>query len=295
MPSWQSKLLNPLLRLQVKRRLLKTRDAAGVRKVFGAAMPAPHGPKYAPDVIGGVTGEWAKSGGVAAGTLLYLHGGGYVACSPKTYRSITGAFANRGLDVFAADYRLAPENTFPAAVDDGLAAYKGMLAAGIAPGRLAVAGDSAGGGLTLATLLAAKAEGLPMPACAIVFSPWTDLAITGESVRTNLERDPMLAGNLLRDGAAFYLNGADAKNPLASPIYGDLAGLPPLFIQVGDTEVLLDDATRFAARAEEARVAVNLKIWEGMPHVWQLFQIFLPEARAAIDDAAGFAKAQFNR
>jgi monoterpene epsilon-lactone hydrolase len=294
MASWQSKILSPVLRLQVKRKLVKAKDAAGVRKVFGAAPPPPRGATFSANVVGGIAGEWAKSGGVAAGTMLYLHGGGYLGGSTKTHRAITAAFANRGLDVFAADYRLAPENVFPAAVDDGLAAYKGLLTAGVAPAKLTIAGDSAGGGLTLATLLAAKAEGLPMPACAIVFSPWTDLAITGDTVRTNLKRDPMLAGNLLQDGAAFYLNGADAKNPLASPLYGDLTGLPPLFVQVGDTEVLLNDSTRFAARAQESGVAVDLKIWEGMPHVWQIFQLFLPEARAAVDDAAGFAKAHFS-
>jgi acetyl esterase/lipase len=119
------------------------------------------------------------------------------------------------------------------------------------------------------------------------------LAITGETVRTNLQRDAMLAGTLLKDGAAFYLNGADAKNPLASPLYGDLAGLPPVLIHVGEAEVLRDDSTRFAARATEAGVAVSLKIWDGMPHVWQLFQFMLPEARAAMDEAASFAKAQF--
>jgi acetyl esterase/lipase len=225
--------------------------------------------------------------------VLYLHGGGYMACSPKTHRPITGAYANRGLEVFAADYHLAPEHPFPAAVDDALAAYKGLLDSGVAPGRLSVSGDSAGGGLALATLLAVKAAGLPMPSSAVVFSPWTDLAITGETVRTNLQRDAMLAGTLLKDGAAFYLNGADAKNPLASPLYGDLAGLPPVLIHVGEAEVLRDDSTRFAARATEAGVAVSLKIWDGMPHVWQLFQFMLPEARAAMDEAASFAKAQF--
>ncbi len=293
MPSWQSKILDPLLRLQVKRKLIKAPDPAGVRKAFGAPIPAPRGPSYTQGVVGAVAGEWVRSGGVAAGTVLYLHGGGYMACSPKTHRPITGAYANRGLEVFAADYHLAPEHPFPAAVDDALAAYKGLLDSGVAPGRLSVSGDSAGGGLALATLLAVKAAGLPMPSSAVVFSPWTDLAITGETVRTNLQRDAMLAGTLLKDGAAFYLNGADAKNPLASPLYGDLAGLPPVLIHVGEAEVLRDDSTRFAARATEAGVAVSLKIWDGMPHVWQLFQFMLPEARAAMDEAASFAKAQF--
>jgi len=292
--SWQSKFLNPVIRVLVKRKLLKTHDAAGIRKAFGGVLPPPRGAQFSADVVGGIAGEWAKSGGAAAGTMLYLHGGGYVGGSTATHRPITAAFAIRGLDVFVPDYRLAPENAFPAAVDDGLAAYKGLLDAGIAPAKLTIAGDSAGGGLALAVLLAAKAEGLPMPACAILLSPWTDLAVTGETVRTNLDRDPMLTDSVLKDNAAFYLNGADPKNPLASPLYGDLAGLPPLMITAGDTEVLLEDSTRFAARAREHGVAVSLKIWEGMPHVWQLFQRVLPEARAAIEEAAGFAKAHFS-
>jgi acetyl esterase/lipase len=293
MPSWQAKLVDPMLRLQVKRKLGKARDAAAVRKAFGAKMPVPRGATFTADVVGGIVGEWAQSGGVPAGTMLYLHGGGYIACSPQTHRPITAAYANRGIKLFTPDYRLAPENPFPAAVDDALAAYRGLLDKGIAPATLAIGGDSAGGGLALATLLAAKAAGLPMPACAIVFSPWTDLAITGGTVTSNLKRDPMLHGKTLPDGAAFYLNGADAKNPLASPLYGDLSGLPPMFITVGESEILRDDATRFAARATSAGIAVSLKIWDGMPHVWQLFQFVLPEARTAMDDAATFAKANF--
>jgi acetyl esterase/lipase len=293
MPSWQAKLLDPMLRLQVKRKLGAARDAAAVRKAFGATLPAPRGAKYSADVVGGIVGEWVEAGGVPAGTMLYLHGGGYMACSPKTHRPITAAYANRGIKIFAPDYRLAPENPFPAAVDDALAAYKGLLDQGVAPSSLAVGGDSAGGGLALALLLAAKAAGLPMPSSAVVFSPWTDLAATGATIKTNLKRDPMLHGKTLPDGASFYLNGADPKNPLASPLYGDLAGLPPIFIAVGEAEILRDDSTRFSAHATSAGVAVSLKIWEGMPHVWQMFQFILPEARAAMDEAVFFTKANF--
>jgi acetyl esterase/lipase len=241
--------------------------------------------------MGGIAGEWVSAAGIAAGTLLYLHGGGYFACSPSTHRSITAAYATRGLNVFAPDYRLAPEHPFPAAVDDALAVYRALLDSGIAPETLAIGGDSAGGGLALATLLAAKAAGLPMPACAILFSPWTDLAGTGASLQTNRQRDAMLVSDKLQEGASFYLNGTDPKNPLASPLYGDVSGLPPLLIQVGDTEILLDDSTRLAAAAQAAGVTVNLKIWRNMPHVWQVSQIFLPEARAALNEAAAFAKA----
>jgi acetyl esterase/lipase len=290
MASWQSYVTDPILRIVVKRKLAKAQNAADARRAFSTRPPAPRGARYTPGVIGGVAGEWAEAGGVPAGTLLYLHGGGYFACSPLTHRSITAAYAIRGFKIFAPDYRLAPEHPFPAAVDDALAVYKALLASGIAPETLVVGGDSAGGGLALATLLAAKAEPLPMPACALLFSPWTDLAGTGASLQTNRRRDAMLVSDKLQDGAGFYLNGADPRNPLASPLYGDLAGLPPLLIQVGDTEILLDDSTRLATAARAAGVMVDLKVWANMPHVWQVSQIFLPEARKAMDEAAAFAK-----
>jgi acetyl esterase/lipase len=252
-------------------------------------LPAPRGVRLTQAALGGIPGEWVKAGPETA-RMLYLHGGGYFACSPSTHRAITGAYARQGFAVFAPDYRLAPEHPFPAAVDDALAAYRGMLETGHAPRSIVIAGDSAGGGLALATLLAAKDAGLPMPACALLFSPWTDLAGTGASVQSNRERDPMLVAERLREGGDIYLNGADPANPLASPLYGDLAGLPPLLIQVGDGEILLDDSTRLAQRARAAGVHVDLKIWNQMPHVWQISQNFLPEARDALHDAAAFAK-----
>jgi len=290
MASWQSYIADPILRLQVKRKLAKAASADDAKAAFTHPLPAPRGAVFAPAEIRGVGGEWVTAGGAAAGTLLYLHGGGYFACSAFTHRSITAAYAIRGLRVFAPDYRLAPEHLFPAAVEDALAVYRGLLESGFAPERLSIGGDSAGGGLALATLLGAKAAGLPMPACALLFSPWTDLAGTGASLHTNRQRDAMLVSDKLHEGAGFYLNGADARNPLASPLYGDLAGLPPLLIQVGDTEILLDDSTRLADAARAAGVTVDLKIWENMPHVWQVSQFFLPEARQALNEAAAFAK-----
>jgi acetyl esterase/lipase len=291
MASWQSYLADPILRLQVKRKLARAQNAGDARRAFATRLPAPRGATFTEDKLGGIGGEWVSVGGAATGTLLYLHGGGYFACSPSTHRSITAAYATRGLKIFAADYRLAPEHPFPAAVDDALAVYRALLAGGIAPETLAIGGDSAGGGLALATLLAAKAAGLPMPACALLFSPWTDLAGTGASLQTNRKRDAMLVSDKLTEGASAYLNGADPKNPLASPLYGDLSRLPPLLIQVGDTEILLDDSTRLAGAARTAGVKVDLKIWPNMPHVWQVSQVFLPEARTALDEAAAFAKA----
>jgi len=290
MASWQSYLADPILRIQVKRKLAKAASAEEAKAAFTHPLPPPRGASFTPGEVGGVGGEWVQAVGIAAGTLLYLHGGGYFACSAFTHRSITAAYAVRGLRVFAPNYRLAPEHPFPAAVDDALAVYRGLLESGIAPEAFAIGGDSAGGGLALAALLAAKEAGLPMPACALLFSPWTDLAGTGASLQTNRQRDALLVSDKLHEGAQVYLNGTDAKNPLASPLYGDLAGLPPMLIQVGDTEILLDDSTRLADAARAAGITVDFKIWENMPHVWQVSQFFLPEARAALDEAAAFAK-----
>jgi len=290
MASWQSYLADPILRIQVKRKLTRALNADDARRAFATRLPAPRGATFTAGSVGGIAGEWVSAGGEEAGTLLYLHGGGYFACSPSTHRSITVAYATRGLKIFAADYRLAPEHPFPAAVDDALAVYRALLGSGIAPETLAIGGDSAGGGLAMATLLAAKAAGLPMPACALLFSPWTDLAGTGASLKTNRQRDAMLVSDKLQECVSFYLAGADPKNPLASPLYGNFSGLPPLLIQVGDTEILLDDSTRLAAAARAAGVPVNLKIWPNMPHVWQVSQVFMPEARAALNEAAAFAK-----
>ncbi len=293
MASWQARLADPFLRFYVKPKLASAGTPEQARRAFSnpwrRLLPGPRGVTVTAATLGGIQGEWVKAG-PASSSMLYLHGGGYFACSPKTHRAITGAYARHGFAVFAADYRLAPEHPFPAAVDDALAAYRGMLEAGNDARKLVIAGDSAGGGLALATLLAAKTAGLPMPACALLFSPWTDLAGSGDSLVANRDRDPMLVSNRLREGGDIYLNGADPLNPLASPLYGDLTGLPPTLIQVGDGEILLDDSTRLAARASAAGVKIDLKIWSNMPHVWQISQSFLPEARDALNQAAAFAK-----
>jgi len=288
MSSWQSHVLNPLLKLTVKRKLAKSITPADARKAFSTPMPPAKGARYTPGSVGGIAGEWVESTITGAGTMLYLHGGGYVGCSPVTHRIITGSFALQGFRVFCPAYRLAPESPFPAAVDDALASYRALAQDPAI--RLVVAGDSAGGGLALAMLLAAKDESLPMPSCALLFSPWTDLACTGASLQSNAQSESMLVGPRAWEAAENYLQGADAKTPLASPLYGNLTGLPPLFIQVGAPEILLDDSTRLAARARAAGVTVDITIWENLPHVWHMFQRFLPEARLALDQAAAFAK-----
>jgi monoterpene epsilon-lactone hydrolase len=289
MPSWQSYVINPVLRFTVKRRLARVETPTAARAVLGKnPPPPPTGATFTPGVLGGVEGEWVRAGEGSADTLLYLHGGGYFSCSPVTHRPITAGFALRGFRVFAPNYRLAPEHPFPAALHDALAAYQALLAE--APGRIAIGGDSAGGGLALSLLLALKAQSLPMPACAALFCPWTDLAATGASLTRNAARESLLYGPKMKDAAALYLQGQDPTNPLISPLYGDFTGLPPLLIQVGALEILLDDSTRLAARAEAAGVAVELTIWDNLPHVWHVAPPFLPEARTALDQAARFAK-----
>jgi acetyl esterase/lipase len=186
------------------------------------------------------------------------------------------------------DYRLAPEHAFPAAADDGLAAYRALLESGTDPRDLVLAGDSAGGGLSLATLLAARAAGLPQPAAVVLFSPWVDLTLDGASMTSKADADPIFTEAALRSFAELYVPSGDRSHPLASPLFADLAGLPPLLVQVGSDELLLDDAVRLAAHAGAADVAVTLDIGPNLPHVFQLNYGRLDEADAALDRAARF-------
>jgi epsilon-lactone hydrolase len=224
-------------------------------------------------------------------TVLYFHGGGYYFCSPQSHRALSFGLATRaGAPTFSLDYRMAPEDRFPAALDDAMAAYRHLVASGIAPHSIVIAGDSAGGGLALATLVALRDAGDPLPAGGVLFSPWTDLAATGATIRTNDGADPMFSGPAIGRAARVYLGDTPATHPYASPVYADLLGLPPLFIQAGSTEVLLDDSRRVAEKARAAGVSVEFQIWPKMPHVWQIFAPFVPEAREALDAAAGFVR-----
>lgn len=237
-------------------------------------------------------GEWLTADAEPRQTtILYLHGGGYYFCSPRSHRSVVFALATRAnARTFSLDYRLAPENRFPCALDDAVSAYCRLLADGVPAQSIAIAGDSAGGGLALATLLALRDGSYPLPACAVLFSPWTDLASTGGSLVMNDGRDPMFHGAALARAAKVYLGDADPTNPYASPLYGRFDDLPPLLIQVGDTEVLLDDATRVAEKARAAGVIVDFEIWPNVPHGFQLFAPFMPEANRAVARAADFIR-----
>jgi acetyl esterase/lipase len=240
---------------------------------------------------GGVRATWvAPVGAQAPPVVLYLHGGAYVCCSVDTHRPILERLARRvPARVLALDYRLAPEHPFPAALDDALAAYRWLLREGVDPSRLAVAGDSAGGGLALCLLLALKQAGEPLPSCAAVFSPWTDLAATGWSVHRNNGLD-YLPREALGPFARLYLGDTDPRTPLASPLYGDLRGLPPLLVQAGSAELLEDDARRFTSRARDAGVDVELEVWDDMFHVWHAFLGLVPDAARALDRAAAFLR-----
>jgi epsilon-lactone hydrolase len=215
--------------------------------------------------------------------VLYLHGGGYVTGSVALYRHFTWRVAaSTRSTLLAIDYRLAPEHPFPAALMDAIAAYQWLLARAPNPKAIAVIGDSAGGGLALAILMKLRDQGLPLPAAAIALSPWTDLALTGASLRLNAKADSMLNSEVMQSFADMYLAGTDPRNPYVSPLYDTGAGLPPILILVGSEEVLLDDAVRMAERLRTAGGTVELEIWPRMLHVWPLFVPVLPEAHRAI-------------
>ncbi|WP_330345459.1 alpha/beta hydrolase [Streptomyces longwoodensis] len=263
------------------------------RSGFAAAVgrPATDGVVTRRTVLGGRPAlELDPADASGRGRLLLLHGGGYVVGSPDTHAGLVGELARRaGLRAVSVDYRLAPEHPFPAAVDDGLAAYRELLA-DTDPRDLVLAGDSAGGGLSTATLLAARDAGLPQPAAVVLFSPWVDLTLTGGSIRAKEDADPLFVEADLRDYADLYLGTTDPAHPLASPLFADLAGLPPLLVQVGANEVLLDDAVRLAGRAGADDVEVTLEVGPGLPHVFQHHYGRLDEADAALDRAARFLR-----
>ncbi len=274
-----------------------TRDVATARAMFesvGAAFPVPPDVRREPAVAGGVSAEWIRRDDSASdAVLLYLHGGGYVIGSLGTHRvMIATLVAAAGVPALSLDYRLAPEAPFPAAVEDATAAYRWLLDRGVAPKRIAIAGDSAGGGLTVATLVALRDAGTPLPAGAVCFSPWVDLEGIGDSMTSRAERDPILQRADLEWFAGHYLGAAHARTPLAAPLYADLSGLPPLLVQVGEAETLYDDAVRLAERARKAGVDVTFEPWPEMVHVWQIFAPILPEGREALGAAGRFIAAR---
>ncbi|MGE0128077.1 MAG: alpha/beta hydrolase [Blastocatellales bacterium] len=296
MPSWQARILSTFIRLTVKRRpegaeaevveYLRSKLALSqlLRSLITPRVDA------RPVNDGLVKGEWLQLTGEPRQTVYYLHGGGYVACSPKTHRPFTSALSRAAnAKVFALDYRLAPEHRFPAAVEDAVAGYRWLLDQGIDPQEIVIGGDSAGGGLTLAALVALRDAGERLPRAAFVLSPWADLAVTGRSIDTNDKCDSMFYGDGVRRMAPVYFGDASPRDPLVSPIYADLSNLPPLLIYVSDTEVLLDDSRRLAERARQCGVNVDLRVWSDLPHVWPIFVAFkLPESFQALNEISQF-------
>jgi monoterpene epsilon-lactone hydrolase len=245
-----------------------------------------------PITIDGLSAEWILPSQAAKGKLmLYFHGGGYVMGTIQAHRSIVAKFV-KGSEVGALlfAYRLAPEHPFPAAIEDSVAAYRWLLAKGVSPSHIVFVGDSAGGGLCLATLIALRDQGIPLPAAAVALSPWTDLKCTGESLRTKAKVDPLTWAESWTVFSKYYAGENDPCLPWISPLYGDLDGLPPILIHVGENEVLLDDSTRFAEKAKDAGVDVTLKVGEGMFHCFPVCAPLFPEAKQAMDEICAFIK-----
>jgi monoterpene epsilon-lactone hydrolase len=235
-------------------------------------------------------GEWLIPEDTAPRrTLLYLHGGGYFACSPRTHRSVAAHLAVRArARVISLDYRLAPEHPFPAALDDAVAAVRALRAQGVDHHALGIAGDSAGGGLALATLMALRDAGDPVPGAAALFSPWTDLAATGESLKRNADSEAMLPVHLVREAGMLYAGSAPLEHPYVSPFYGEFKGLPSLLILASDSEILLDDTLRVVQKAREAGVAVECEVWREMIHAWPVATPLVREARDAVAAAGAY-------
>lgn len=234
-------------------------------------------------------GLWITTPTGRTRTILYFHGGGYALGSSRAHAEMASWIARAAqARVFVLDYRRAPEYRFPAALDDAFLAYRWMLSSGIEPLNLAVAGDSAGGGLTLALLTTLRDRGEALPSCAVCISPWVDLQMTGASITSKAALDPLLTADGLQQFADWYLGGQDPHNPRVSPLYADLKGLPPLLIQVGTSEILLDDALRLEQRAQAAGVKVTLSLYDDMPHVWHVFASFLPEGKRAAAEIGDF-------
>ena len=261
------------------------------------ALFAVDAPRAAAQTVsaGGVSAQWIGAPGARDdAAILYFHGGGVQVGSVRSHRELIECIAHAsGCRALGVDYRRAPEHRFPAQIDDALAAYEWLLAQGIAPARIALAGDSAGAGLALAAMLSLRDRGRPLPAAAVLMSAWTDLTASGESYASRSAADPIHQRAMILSLAKGVLGpDGDARNPLASPLFADLHGLPPLLMQAGDRETVLDDSVRFAAKARAAGVAVELEVWPGMIHVFQQFPRELAEAREAIRVIGAFLKAR---
>lgn len=260
-----------------------------------ALDPPPDDVAFTPVDLEGLPAEWSLApGSNAARVLLYFHGGGYCSGSIRSHRAMVGAFGRQaGIRTLAIGYRLAPEHPYPAALDDALAAWHFLRAQGYAAQSIAIGGDSAGGNLTLAALIALREAGEEMPAAAWLVSPWTDLTMGGATLDTKAAIDPLISREYLDGLARAFLAGRDARDPAVSPLFADLAGLPPTLVQVGSSEALLDDAVGIARALGAAEVPVVLEVWPQMIHAWMVWAARLADGRAGLARAAGWLRAQF--
>ncbi|MFV0257680.1 MAG: alpha/beta hydrolase [Acidimicrobiales bacterium] len=261
---------------------------------FGAMTAPPPDVAFDPVDVDGIPGQWINPAGAADDrVILYLHGGGYRICSVNSHRAMIGHLATAaGCRSLAIDYRLAPEHPHPAQVEDAVTAYRWLLAAGFAPGRIALSGDSAGGGLCVLTLLALRADGIPMPAAAALMSPWVDLEAVGDTFESRGDVDLLIDAASSKAAAEDFLQGRDPRDPTAAPLHAELAGLPPVLIQVGDHEVLLADSVRLAERLQAAGVPTELTVFPEMQHVFQVCAGNMPEADGAVQDMGAYIRRQ---
>ena len=254
--------------------------------------------KFSTDAVDveGVPSEWMVADGAnEERVMLYLHGGAYTMGSPGTHADLTSRMSHFcGMKLLVINYRLAPENPYPAAVEDATSAYRWLIKQGYKPNNIVIGGDSAGGGLTMATLINLRDQGDTLPAAGVCLSPWADLCCEGDSHTTLDDVDPFLSSHWLKEMAKLYVQQEDARNPLISPLFGNFKGLPPILIQVGSDEVLLDDSVRLEKRLLEDGVDVSFKIYQDMWHVWQLFAAIVPEAKEGLLEIAGFVDAKIS-
>lgn len=293
--SWQGRVLTQVLKRTLKPMMFSGRVtpvrmglSAWALEASSVVVPVPRARFTA---SAAPRGEWVEADNAGDRFVLYLHGGAYIAGSPRTHRPLTAELSRlAGARILALDYRQAPQHAFPAWLEDSVAAYQHLLDQGVPPSRIVLAGDSAGGNLVLVTLLRLREAGLPMPAGAICLSPWTDLACNSPSHRQNAHCEAMLNPAGIRALGHRHIGRNDPKHPLLSPAHADLTGLPPLMVHVGTTEILLDDARAIKRNARRAGVTLSYREWKEMPHVFPLFHRFLPEGRKAMEQMATFIK-----
>jgi acetyl esterase/lipase len=292
--SIRASLLSLFMRLTIKKQMATLDDPVAFRersRVLRAKIP--ESVKFRPVDAGGVPSEWVEWQGAPEedSVILYFHGGGYVFGDPDSHRDIAWRLGKEsGSKVLVVDYRLAPEHRFPAAVDDAASSYRWLLQQGFAPDRIAVAGDSAGGGLAVALMVTLKNLGIDLPKVAVLMSPWVDLAMTGTSMVDNAKSDAMLSPEAISIFASYYLGDTNPKAPLASPVFADLSGLPPTLVLVGSKEVLLSDSETLVEKIHTAGGDARLSVWPKMPHVFPILASVIPEGKKAVLDMADFLR-----